>query len=147
MLVPTLSELFRRDLQLLAEQIKLYPNESALWAVQGDISNAGGNLCLHLCGNLKHFIGAVLGQSGYIRDRPYEFAAKEVPREKLLADIEETIAIVSRTLAKLPESELEKDYPLEKRGEIVSTAHMLVHLYGHLSYHLGQVNYHRRLLN
>ena len=146
MLIPTLSELFQRDLRQLADQIGQYPNEDALWIIKGEISNAAGNLSLHLCGNLKHFVGAILGQTGYIRDRPYEFAAKQVPREKLLTEIEETIAVVADTLAKLSDTDLAKDYPVEKRGEIVSTAHMLFHLYGHLSYHLGQVNYLRRLL-
>lgn len=147
MLIPTLSELFQRDLRQLADQIGQYPSEDALWTIQGEISNSAGNLCLHLCGNLKHFIGAILGQTGYVRDRPYEFAAKDVPRAKLLAEIAETITVVADTLAQLPDADLAKDYPVEKRGEIVSTAHMLFHLYGHLSYHLGQVNYHRRLLN
>jgi len=146
MLIPTLSELFQRDLRQLAVEISLYPTEHDLWVVRGGISNAAGNLCLHLCGNLRHFIGAVLGQTAYVRDRPREFAAKDVPREKLLADIEETISVVEKTLAALRETDLAKDYPEEKRGEIVSIAHMLFHLYGHLSYHLGQVNYHRRLI-
>ncbi len=147
MLNNTLSELFQRDLRQLANEINLYTNESDLWIVKGGISNSAGNLCLHLNGNLRHFIGAVLGKSGYVRDRPTEFAAKNISRATLLSQIEETISIVTNTLEQLSEADLQADYPEEKRGEIVKTEHMLLHLFGHLSYHLGQINYHRRLVS
>ncbi|MBL7775687.1 MAG: DinB family protein [Saprospiraceae bacterium] len=141
-----LAELFERDLRQFAAEIELYPDEALLWKVQADISNSAGNLCLHLVGNLQHFIGAVLGGTGYVRDRPREFSDKQVPRAELLRQLEATIAVVNDALRRLPEAALLADYPLEKRGEIVPTDHMLLHLYGHLSYHLGQVNYHRRLV-
>ncbi|MBK7939144.1 MAG: DUF1572 family protein [Lewinellaceae bacterium] len=146
MLKDVLSELFERDLRKLKEEIGLYSDEMDLWLVKAGISNSAGNLCLHLIGNLNHFIGAVLGQTGYIRDRDHEFAAKGVPRDVLLTRLDETIAVVKNVLQELPETHLEEDFPVEKRGQIVKTDHMLVHLFGHLSYHLGQVNYHRRLI-
>lgn len=146
MLKDAIIELFERDLLQLKEQIRLYGNESDLWVVKADISNSAGNLCLHLIGNLNHFIGAVLGETGYIRDRDFEFAAKDVPRALLLARIDETIEVVKNTLQQLPDDCFEDNFPVEKRGQIVKMDHMLVHLYGHLSYHLGQINYHRRLI-
>lgn len=146
MLKDVLSELFERDLRKLKEEIGLYSDEMDLWVVKAGISNSAGNLCLHLIGNLNHFIGAVLGHTGYIRDRDHEFAAKGVPRDVLLTRLDETIAVVKNILQELPETRLEEDFPVEKRGQIVKTDHMLVHLFGHLSYHLGQVNYHRRLI-
>jgi uncharacterized damage-inducible protein DinB len=142
----TLAELFQRDLRQLATEISLYANESDLWIVKGEISNSAGNLCLHLIGNLNHFIGAALGNTGYVRDRPTEFAAKQVPRAVMLEHIEDVIQVVTSTLSKLSEADLQNDFPLEKRGEIVKTDYMLLHLFGHLSYHLGQINYHRRLV-
>ena len=142
----TLSELFERDLRKLHEEIKLYPDETALWLVQGEISNSAGNLCLHLIGNLQHFIGAVLGQTGYVRQREAEFSSRNVPRQVLLPELEKTIDIVKSTLNKLPEALLDGEFPVEKHGQKVSTTYMLLHLLTHLNYHLGQINYHRRLL-
>ena len=147
MLNNTLSELFQRDLRQLAQEISLYANETDLWVIKGEISNSAGNLCLHLMGNLQHFIGAVLGQTGYVRDRPLEFSAKNVPREELLQQIEATTQMVTKTLQNLSEAALQADYPEEKRGEILKTEFLLLHLFGHLSYHLGQINYHRRLVS
>lgn len=147
MLTDVLLEFFTRDLQKLREEIGLYREEEALWTVRGEIANTAGNLCLHLVGNLNHFIGATLGQTGYVRQRELEFSRKNVPRGELLAAIDDTIRVVENTLQQLDGHALERDFPLEKHGRTVSVEHMLLHLFGHLNYHLGQVNYHRRLLD
>lgn len=146
MLTNALSEIFERDLRKLAHEINLYENENDLWVVKGAIANSAGNLCLHLTGNLQHFIGAVLGQTGYVRDRDNEFATKGVSRTALLAEIDTTIGVVTRALNQLSPDQLEGDFPVKKRDEVVKTDYMLLHLLGHLSYHLGQVNYHRRMI-
>lgn len=147
MLKDTLIELFDRDLQKLKIEINLYKDENNLWIVKEGISNSAGNLCLHLMGNLNHFIGAALGHTGYVRHRDDEFALKNILREDLLLNIDNCILVLNATFSKLTEADLEKDFPLEKHGTIVTTKHMLLHLFGHLSYHLGQINYHRRLLD
>lgn len=147
MMKETLSELFLRDLDKAKEEITLYTEESKLWVLKGGISNSAGNLCLHLIGNLNHFIGATLGQTGYLRERDKEFSMKNIPREDLVNSLQETRQIVQRTLAKLSDADLENNFPLEKHGQLVSTGHMLLHLYAHLNYHLGQINYHRRLVS
>ncbi len=147
MLKETLIEIFERDLQKLVTEIKLYKDEDNLWLVKDGITNSAGNLCLHLIGNLNHFIGAVLGHTGYIRYRDDEFSLKNIPGQDLIINIENVILIIKNTLDKLSAEDLKKDFPLEKHGKIVSTTHMLVHLLGHLSYHLGQINYHRRILD
>lgn len=147
MLINSLSELFQRDLRKLASEINLYENEADLWLIRGAISNSGGNLCLHLTGNLQHFIGAILGKSGYVRDRANEFAAKNVSRSVLLKEIEETIGVVSSTLAQITDDDLNKNFPIEMFGSVHTTGFVLMHLYGHLDYHLGQLNYHRRLID
>ena len=146
MLNTTLSTLFERDLRKLRDEINLYADESRIWVVADGISNSGGNLCLHLLGNLNHFIGAVLGNTGYVRRRDDEFSLKNIPRTELIAQIDATIEVVKKALDSLSEADLAQDYPEEKRGEILKMDYMLLHLFGHLSYHLGQVNYHRRLL-
>lgn len=146
MLKETVIELFERDLQKLHAELDLYRDEANLWVVKPGIANSAGNLCLHLLGNLNHFIGAALGHTGYIRHREDEFSLKNILRQDLIINIGNCQLIVKTTLEKLPAEDLEKDFPLEKHGRIVSTGHMLIHLLAHLSYHLGQINYHRRLV-
>lgn len=147
MITETIIELFERDLQKLKTEIELYKDEDNLWVVKESISNSAGNLCLHLLGNLSHFIGATLGNTGYVRRREDEFSLKNIPRQDLVMNIENCRLIVKNTLAKITAADLEKDFPLQKHDTIVSTEHMLLHLFGHLGYHLGQINYHRRLLD
>jgi hypothetical protein len=148
MLIATLKTLFERDLRKLKAEIELYNSEDALWCIERNIPNSAGNLALHLVGNLNGFIGATLGQSGYVRQRELEFSLKGIPKAELMKQIDDTIAVVNATLDKLTLQDLAKDFPeLVFGGKTVTTEYMLVHLASHLGYHLGQVNYHRRLLN
>ena len=147
MLIQTLQALFDRDLKRLKAEIEQYKNEDKIWYVEKQISNSAGNLCLHLIGNLNTYIGAQLGQTGYIRDRDLEFSVKNIPRTELLNKIDETIRVVSEALEKLNEDELKKEFPVVVFDKKTSTGYLLVHLTTHLSYHLGQINYHRRLLD
>lgn len=146
MLIETLKTLFNRDLNQLKTEIDSYQNESDIWKTQKGIANSAGNLCLHLVGNLNTYIGAEFGKTGYIRNRPLEFSLKDIPRAELLSKIEETIVVVDNALNTISEEELKKEYPLLVFENKTSTEFMLVHLTTHLAYHLGQINYHRRLL-
>jgi len=146
MFVPTIQSILQRDLDQLRSEITAYRNEANLWRVQDGITNSAGNLCLHLVGNLNWFIGAQLGNTGYARDRPLEFSTKDVPRAELLAQIDATIAMVSTSLDQVTSEDLTADYPLVVFAEKTTTMFFLVHLTTHLSYHLGQINYHRRIL-
>ncbi len=147
MLTQTLLELFTRDLNLLTEEIRQYKIESNLWKTEGLITNSAGGLCLHLIGNLNHFIGAILGGTGYVRQRELEFTLTNVPKMELIKQVEDTIGVIERTLKKLTEADLQKEYELQVFKKPMSTEYFLVHLSTHLSYHLGQINYHRRLLD
>ena len=147
MITATIADLFERDLQKLRTEISLYKDEDKLWVITSGISNSAGNLCLHLVGNLNHFIGDALGNSGYVRHRDDEFSLKNIPRQNLIINIDNCILVLKQTFSKLTDAGLEKNFPLEKHGTMVSTMHMLMHLYGHLHYHLGQINYHRRLMD
>lgn len=138
--------LFDRDLLQLKKEIELYTNEAALWKLSGEIKNPGGNLCLHLCGNLQHFIGHVLGKTDYHRNRDFEFTARNVPRSNLLNEIDKTREVVKRTLQTLDTGLLTQPFPAELPIGKATTAFFLLHLAAHLNYHLGQVNYHRRLI-
>ena len=146
MYVTYLKKIIVRDLQTLRQQIEAYPDENQLWESREGVSNTGGTLALHLVGNLQHFIGGTLGTTGYQRDRSAEFADRNVPREKISARIGTTIDAVSQTLDVLEDDRLTQPYPLVFGDVTLETGQFLVHLTSHLSYHLGQIDYHRRLV-
>ncbi len=146
MLNKVLIGIYKRDLNKLKEELNAYADEAAIWRVQDGISNSAGNLTLHLIGNLNHFIGATLGNSGYVRDRDKEFSLKNVPRSEIIVSIDNTIAIVELTLEKVKEEDMDKQFPLPVGKEDNSTRFVLLNMLVHLGYHLGQINYHRRLI-
>jgi uncharacterized damage-inducible protein DinB len=147
MITETLIKLFRRDLNKLKEEINAYQKEENLWISNDMISNSTGSLVLHLVGNLNHFIGTILGDSGYVRQRELEFSLKDVPRAELIAQIDETTNVVVSVLEGLTAADLQKEYKRRVCEDDMTTAYFLVHLSTHLAYHLGQINYHRRLLD
>jgi len=140
-----LSALFERDLDRLRSELDAIKDDEMLWIVAKDISNPPGNLILHICGNLKHYVGALLGGTGYVRERDLEFTGRAT-RVELVQNIDETKRIVTSFLADAPSTIWSQPCPQDPNGYEMSTAQLLIHLYGHLQYHLGQVNYHRRLL-
>ena len=144
--VPTFSHFFLRELDKLIAEIEAFPSETSLWQVGGNVSNSAGNLALHLAGNLQHFIGAVMGGTGYVRDRDREFSVKNVPRTAVLAGLNDAKNVAKKTLDAMTDVQLTQDYPVEFKGETRSNLYALLHLYGHLDYHVGQVNYLRRIL-
>ncbi|WP_247233790.1 DinB family protein [Telluribacter sp. SYSU D00476] len=147
MLIETLKTLFTRDLNRLRAEVELYKEEENLWKVEGAIANSAGNLCLHLVGNLNTYIGKEIGKTGYVRNRELEFSLKDVSRKELLSQIDNTIEVVNNSLDSLDEGALANEYPILVFDQKTSTEYLLVHLATHLTYHLGQVNYHRRLLD
>lgn len=146
LLIKTVQKLLDRDLAVLEKEISSYSSDADLWKVVGDIKNPAGNLCLHLCGNLQYYIGAVLGNSGYVRNRDAEFSTKGLSKEELLNEIATTRKAVSKALENLNPTVLETIYPVEVFKDPMTTGYFLIHLSAHLGYHLGQINYHRRLL-
>ncbi|WP_278043590.1 DinB family protein [Cecembia calidifontis] len=131
----------------LKNELKAYQNEANIWMVSGGITNSAGNLALHLIGNLNHYIGAEMGNSGYQRDRDSEFTIKNVPRDEILKMIEDTRHIITKALLEFPEDWFSRRYPLEEFGYPMTYEYFMVHLVSHINYHLGQINYHRRLLS
>jgi len=139
------AELFERDLLKLRDEIKHFKDEDNIWRKEDGISNTAGTLVLHLVGNLSYTIGALIGNTGYVRDRVKEFTTTDVPAKKLIADIESLVEIIKNSLAGITQQKLDEQYPLESFGTH-STSYYLLHFYGHLNYHLGQINYLRRVL-
>ena len=146
MIITELRTLFERDLIKLSKEIGSYQSEETLWGIQDGISNSGGNLAPHLIGNLRTYIGKNLGDFEYSRNREAEFTTKNIPKETLLEMIEETKEVVLKTVERLTDNQLEKIYQEETLGYEMTTQYFLIHLYGHLLYHTGQINYHRRVL-
>lgn len=147
MLLQELQSLFQRDLRRLKQEIEQYKDEKTIWRTEKDIKNSAGNLTLHLIGNLNHFIGVVLGKTEYVRNRDLEFSLKDVTRSELITKIDETASMIEKVFGNLSETVLKEEYPVIVFDKETSTQFMLVHLVTHLNYHLGQVNYHRRLLD
>lgn len=138
-------QLYLNFLNSLKDEISLYKDPGKIWLLSGSISNTPGNLCLHICGNLNHFFGAVIGNTGYIRERDQEFSIKNLCREELISTIEETKIMIAKIFDELKPDDINKIYPVNKFGENVTYGFIFSRLVSHLSYHLGQINYHRRL--
>ena len=140
-------KLLIRDLNKLKQELLAYRNEQNIWVLQGSIANTAGNLCLHLVGNLNTYIGKELGGTDYVRNRDLEFSQKGVPRQELVKMIDDTMAVVETSLDNLSPKKPEDPFPAIVFDKPVTIAYMLLHLATHLGYHLGQMNYHRRLLD
>ncbi len=135
-----------RDLNSLRNEVEAFEDASEVWQVPKGINNSAGTLILHLCGNLRHFIGNALGTSEYARDREWEFSARDLSLPELLAEVDDTIRIVGETLARLPEAALIADYPVKLGERTLNTCVFLIHLCTHLGFHLGQIDYQRRIV-
>jgi len=147
MITASLQIMFSRDLHKLKSELEVYSLESNLWLVEENISDSAGKLCLHIIGNLNHFIIAVLGKTGFIREREKEFADKNIPRSEFVDNIEATEKMISEVLPILTKEDLGCAFSVNVFGQPMTTEYFLIHLATHLSCHLGQINYHRRLLD
>jgi hypothetical protein len=145
-MIDELKTVLLKDLAALRREVEQYPDDAALWRPLPGIANAGGNLALHLAGNLQSFIGAQLGGSGYVRDRDWEFAARDLPRARVLQEIDAAAKAVEAGLAALDPATLDQEFPLPMGGKRMATGQFLLNLCSHLAYHLGQLDYHRRMV-
>ena len=145
-MIQSLLKVLARDLETVRRELELYPDEASLWVQVPGLGNAGGNQALHLAGNLQHFIGGVLGGTGYVRDRDAEFTRRDVPRHEVLEELHRAEAAVAATLPALSPAQLAADYPLPIMGTTLGTEIVLIHLCSHLAYHLGQLDAHRRVV-
>lgn len=135
-----------REFRSLRLELESYPDERLIWTLPPGLPNSAGTLALHLAGNLRHYVGAVLGGSGYIRNRDKEFSVRDLPRAALLDHIAEAERAIQSTLPGLTEARLSQPFPEPIRDHHLETGEFLIHLAVHLGYHLGQVSYHRRLV-
>ena len=144
--VPSIQRILIRDLETLRRELRAYGNEADIWATPTGVSNSAGTLALHLIGNICHFIGAVIGETGYVRNRDAEFALRGLPLAEFETRIDLAIQSVEIGLSRINDLDLEKPYPI-LLGEIQLTiGQFITHLAPHFAYHLGQIDYHRRLV-
>jgi uncharacterized damage-inducible protein DinB len=146
MLLSAIASLLDRDLRTLRREVEAYPDDRALWQQVPGISNVAGTLVLHLAGNLQHYFGARLGGTAYIRNRAAEFTRRDVPRAELLREIEAARAAVKTAMSRIAEPDLAAEFPEAVGGVMVRTGEYLIHLTTHFAYHLGQLDYHRRVV-
>ena len=135
-----------RDVNAVRRELEAYPDEASVWALPPGVANSGGTLALHIAGNLQHFFGAVLGGSSYKRDRAAEFAKRNVPRSALIVELEAAIVGVGLGMSQVSEARLAEEFPEAIAGHRIVTGEWLIHLVSHTGYHLGQIDYHRRLV-
>jgi hypothetical protein len=140
----TVQAMIQRELAGVRRTVEAYPDDASVWATMPGLPNAGGTLVLHIAGNLQHYFGAVLAQTGYRRDRGAEFSRRDVPRRLLLAELDAAAQAVTRGLDAISDETLLAAYPEAVAGRTVQTGVYLLHLATHLAYHFGQLDYHRR---
>jgi hypothetical protein len=139
-------QLLTVDLDKISAEISAYPSAESIWQISGEIKNSAGNLALHLAGNLQHFIGAKLGNSGYIRDRDREFNASGNTKSELLQELANARQSIDAAFKSLSTADLNNIYPDDGFLKGKSIGFVLLFMSNHLNYHLGQINYHRRIL-
>jgi Protein of unknown function (DUF1572) len=142
-----IATLFTRELDSFERELLLFPDEAAVWRTVPGVTNSAGTLALHVSGNLLHFIGAVLGSSGYVRDRSREFSARDISRASLIAEIDSARTVIARVMPRLTDDDLSQPFPEEIAGARIATGLFLTHLSAHLAFHLGQAGYLRRMLS
>lgn len=135
-----------RDLRTLRRELEAYPDERQIWQETPGLPNTAGTLALHLAGNLQHYIGALWGATGYVRNREAEFARRGVSRAELLAEVERARAAVAAALPRVSAEALLEDFPEPIADRYIRTDEYLVHLCAHFTYHLGQLDTHRRMV-
>jgi hypothetical protein len=145
-MIDEVRRLLVRELETFAREVELFPDDASLFRTLPGVTNSAGNLALHVCGNLKHFVGTVLGGTGYVRNRDAEFASRAGRREDVARELHETAAVVTETLARLPREALDKPYPQPVANLQLPCGLFLMHLAVHLGFHLGQAGYLRRVV-
>ncbi len=112
-------------------------SEEQVWLRANDNVNSVGNLILHLCGNVRQWIGHGVNGKEDIRRRDAEFAAKEGPKAQLAELFQATLTEAIAVVEALPAERLvERIIP---QGTEVSVLEAIYQVTGHLQEHAGQI--------
>ena len=133
-----------RELEGFKRELDLFTDDESVWRTMPGVTNSAANLALHVAGGLQHLVGAVLGGTGYVRDRAAEFGRRAGTREEVRAELDRAIAIVRVVLPGLPDRVLDAEFPETVLGARFRTRIFLLHLCAHAAFHLGQAGYLRR---
>ena len=137
---------YQRDIQRVIDEIALFKDEANIWKICGSTKNSAGNLALHLIGGLNYLIGTNLFHTGYVRNRDAEFTTKGIEKEQLIEQLKELNSMIGKTISSLTEEQLDSSFPIFFDKENATVNYVLTQLLLHLNYHLGQINYLRRIL-
>lgn len=141
----SISSFYHKGLEQLKHELQAYPDTEVIWKVAPGTTNSAGTLFLHLIGNLQHFVIKGLANTDFVRDRESEFSTKDTPKEEILEDLNTLEKELRSALELLKDEDLLNTFPIAWRdGKMLSTHFMLIQMNIHLTYHLGQINYHRR---
>lgn len=133
------SRYFEHMAQRIDRTVRSVPAD-ALWRKPFSFGNSIGHLVLHLTGNLNHYIGAVIGGSGYVREREKEFTDPVHPSaDELLGKFHEAVAMVVRTLHSLDAQGLA--VAVEHNAPITSRLGLFLVCVAHMNNHIGQMSY------
>jgi hypothetical protein len=146
MLSTEIAALYARDLNRLSQELRAFPDTASLWKTAPGVSNAAGTLALHLEGNLREFIGRQIGRIAFTRNRPLEFSARNVEQAELIARIESVRESIPPVIGALSDADLAAVHSEPYNDGPITTIKFLIHLEGHLNYHLGQIDYLRRFV-
>ena len=141
-----LAALYHRDLTRVIQEIEAFPSTESLWATTPGMTNSAGNLVLHLEGNLREFIGRQMGEIPFERKRPLEFSTTGLPAADLIARMEAVRNSIPPVIEGLSAGALTAEFPERVLGHSMTTQQFVIHLNGHLNYHLGQIDVLRRAL-
>lgn len=145
-MINTFIQFYQKGLQDLRQEATQFKSEELLWKTLPGVKNSCGNLFLHLIGNLNYFIGAQMGNTGYVRNRDLEFSAKDVPVHEIIKQIEALETIIPTVLQSKSEGWLAEEFLMEFLGAKQKNEFMITQMLVHLNYHCGQINYLRRML-
>jgi len=141
-----LARLYKRDIERFITEIELFNDENNLLKTKGSAKNSSGNLTLHIIGGLSFHIGVTLANLDFVRNRNQEFIRKGVPRESMTAQLSNLIPLIVDTITSMPDRQLNELHPNLYDGQNETIGYVLTQILLHLNYHLGQINYLRRML-
>lgn len=145
MITSVLIDLYTREIDKLKNEVLNFESDEQLWKTPEPQITPAGNTCLYLAGTLQHYIGNIMGDSGYIRNKEAEMKARNVPRERLLEEIDNTKQVVIDTLEQISKTELQKVFPTNEFEEPITTEFYLIHLLKNVGFHVGQISVLRQL--
>jgi uncharacterized damage-inducible protein DinB len=117
-------------------------SQEQLWTRPYPYGNSVGHLLLHLTGNLSYYLGAEIGGTGYVRNRPLEFTdTSRLPKDVVIRNFEGAVRTVVATLQSQSEADWSLHFTAKGMENAGNRLYAFLHCAGHLSHHTGQIMY------